>query len=366
MKYSYLFTLTILLQGLCLPAQIIITPLHSNLDVFLLDQSLEVNLLNPTSRELSGRLEMSIETTHHQPIIKVSSLPMALAAGSSLSAAQIPWQASRLDLGHNQIAALLRQSKQLPSGAYIFCYRFIENTSNSVLGLHCQESNTSFFQPPELLSPYHGETIDIPFPVLSWQPPLPLSLGHISYDLKVVEQMSHQSIRQAMASNPAVLFRKGLVQPFLVYPSDALALEEGKSYIWQATAYYQNREIGQTSVWVFHYKPPLENAVAPTTEASYRFVKNQSDGTHYLSDNTLRLAFDNRHYHNSLSYQIVAVNDNKRAINSLPEIALKPGLNKLDIPIENLGLLDGERYLLSIEEDNETKVLEFIYSLSQQ
>ncbi len=122
----------------------------------------------------------------------------------------------------------------IPEGDYELCVRAL-----SPRGLQLTEACAAFTtvlpDAPELLYPGSGAAVSAPQPTFQWTPvSVPPSLGTL-YRLTVVERYEHQTPATALRSNVPV--HEAEVQtPVLVYPADAIPLEDGKEYVWQVAA----------------------------------------------------------------------------------------------------------------------------------
>jgi len=119
-------------------------------------------------------------------------------------------------------------------------------------------------QSPMLLSPADGDSLQSSYPVFSWLSP-PLN-GGSSFTFRLVEQLPHQSPSVALLSNPVLHERTGLRSMTYLYPIDAPALLENRSYAWQVIRLEQGQDEGEpalSSPFSFHRKSPVENESPP-------------------------------------------------------------------------------------------------------
>lgn len=222
-----------------------------------------------------------------------------------------------------------------------------------------QVSDGSLRQPPELLSPYHKETVKVSRPLLTWKAPLPLLGNQVRYSLKLVEVRKGQSLVQAIGNNVPIIQNRSVDRTFLPYPVGIQGLEVGKTYAWQVLAYAGGRYLGQTDIWQFVYS--IEKSVVMPPVVSYPFVKQKIEDTEYIVNDTISFAYDNRFNEQNLNYEIF---ENNQKINAIPAVPLSLGINKVKLVVANLQ--DGRHYTLIIRDRaNERYYLPFIYQETQ-
>lgn len=358
-KYWVLFF--IILFSTFAKAQVLIVPSFQNSELFFFDHLFQVNLINSTNQSIQGVLEIDVENRNQERVVKVSSPLIMLQAGALLNSAQLPWNSS-IEFGQNQLIASFSETGRFPYGSYIFCYRFIA-VDGTTLGVNCQEKAVNVTGQPELISPYDKEIIRTPMPLLTWKPPLPLVSTNITYHLRLCHMEAGQSIAEALRINYPLIERRSVREPFMVYPTDALPLEEGESYVWQIRAFYDGLELGETEIWQFTYQLPNSKRETEEVVESYRLVKNKLDGVPYIATDILHFAYDNRRSEAVLNYKIYPQNNVKNSVKNLPRITLKSGLNKIDIEGAKLNRLEADqRYVLKIKDENGSNYyFNFIY-----
>lgn len=276
-------------------AQVTIIPVHQNSEIFLFDQLFQVNVLNVSGITQTGFLEISIEDRSRSTVATVRSAPMNLSQGAMRNGGNISWQ-NNARFGNNIASGIISETGKIPIGEYVICYRFLGTNTQTVLGVNCQEKAVKPFGVPELISPHNRETIKTKLPLLTWRPPLPSYNFNVEYSLKLTERKQGQSMNEALLKNFPLVQQNRLSKTALLYPSSALPLEVGKTYVWQVSASYENMEIGQTDIWQFTYGA---TAVArqQTTTTTYATLKRKLDGSFYLNteDGFLRFQIQERY-----------------------------------------------------------------------
>ena len=353
-KLSIITSLLFFMSSQLCNGQVLIRPTALNNPFFKLEQLFKMQLVNTTNEPVQGIVEVRLEDNFSSSILQIQSWPVTLQKGQSLNAAQIEWKGG-LDLANQQFAGTLSQTGQLPSGQYVYCYRFVDSTNGRTLGSHCQESALLNYQPPSLIYPQNEQTIPNSFPVLSWRPPLPLFGDDLNYTLRLVELEEGQSTADAIYSNLPLLEKYGLKRMSLVYPVTAIPLEKGQRYAWQVQAFWQETKVGETAVWEFTLDDPVRLETPPRTEA-YRMLKRQMDPSVYLFSGNIHFAYKNLAGEKELNYQVYPMNDSNKKIADLPKIELVSGLNQIDIEIgKQLKLKKDQAYVLEVTDQKKRK-----------
>lgn len=110
------------------------------------------------------------------------------------------------------------------------------------------------FWPPMLLTPYDEDTIETPYPLLTWTPAYFAANGQqILYTLNMVELNANQNPYMGITSNPSHFTQADLPGTVLPYPSSAMPIELGKRYAWQVAATVNSQPVVYSQVWSFVY-----------------------------------------------------------------------------------------------------------------
>jgi len=349
------------LSPLSIFSQVVISPKLSNTSVFNLNQLLNVQLINVGVESVRGIVDVQIEDQSTQTIFQIQSLPFELLHGQTLDASQINWE-GRLQFGEKELSRMLAQSGRLPTNQYVYCYRFLDIQVGRVLGSFCQEQTYQNFQLPQLAFPSNNATLQNPFPLLSWYPPMPISGIDLTYSLRLVEIVNGLSPQEAINRQIPLLEKhnlKGLTHP---YPVTAIPLKKDKIYAWQVVAYSAGIELGRTDVWQFTLTTPELIVEEPASEA-YRFAKKELNGSYHVFKDQLLLAYKNHLSETELRYVIYPINNKQKKLKNLPTLKLSSGVNTLEIDPKKLKMKKGERYILEIEDSrNQRYFLEFQFN----
>lgn len=136
---------------------------------------------------------------------------------------------------NSDFAKLAIRTGVLPEGDFQLCARVLDQ-NNNLLTESCGSFSISLPEPPQLIYPATGTAVMSPQPVFQWTP---LSVSPdvgLTYRIRIVEKLPQQTPQTAIASNIPVYDGQVTGTPMLVYPLDALPLEQGKEYVWQVEA----------------------------------------------------------------------------------------------------------------------------------
>jgi hypothetical protein len=123
----------------------------------------------------------------------------------------------------------------IPEDRYELTVRILSLTG-AELARSTQTFTIALPDPPRLIFPLNGSTIATAQPNFQWMPvTAPPGMGLI-YRIRVVEVLDRQTIDVALAANRPNLEQTIAGAASLLYPVDALELEEGKRYAWRVDA----------------------------------------------------------------------------------------------------------------------------------
>ncbi|MCG8331788.1 MAG: hypothetical protein MI974_29145 [Chitinophagales bacterium] len=347
-------------------AQIVITPLYQNAEVFVADHLIQVNMINVTPDPIVGHLEIQISGPDQQLVGQINSFEIGLQPGIVLNGNRINWEAG-FTFGNSAFASAFRNTGKLPFGEFTICYRFIDKGNGNTLGLNCQEKNIKVAGLPKLVTPFDQSVLDNIHPLLSWLPPLPLTGSELTYSIVLAEIKKGQSPAEAVSFNIPLLSLDNIKQTSLRYPASGQLLQEKSEYAWQITAYWNNIEIGKTEIWRFSFKPLKNNEISRAPEDFNHFFGLTQNalargGYHVRKDAVLPLLYNNRGLENVLNYTIREVGSDGEYLTNLPEILMVPGINHIELDLDGVGgLAYDKRYLLhAVDAKGADYYLEFI------
>jgi hypothetical protein len=339
--HQYLKTIYALqLMWLCICpmfGQLNVIPTSSGvMNQFTLEDLFRINVINTSGTTLSGKLKASIMTVDQQMVAEVYSQPLRLEIGKIIAGRQITWQRA-LQYGKSKVSSQLQLNGQLTTGDYAVCYQFISDQGNVTNSNYCFEKEIRPFSQFNLISPYDQETVNLPNPILNWQPLRTFArLNGINYSLKLVKLVDqNQAPERAIVINPPTIQLANLSINSLVYPPAALPLVDGATYVWQVTAYQGKAEIGKTQIWEFTYQAPKKEKQEPI-EYAYTYASTTASGHYTLTKGgNISLAYDNHYGLSNLNYDIQVEGEQNLKLKH-PEVKLRQGLNLINLPIEQI------------------------------
>jgi hypothetical protein len=150
----------------------------------------------------------------------------------------------------------------------------------------------------------------------------------------------------------------GLSKSFLQYPADAMPLHEDSTYAWQVAASYGGQSLGVTDISSFSVR---KNENKKTADINYPVASKVSKERFYLTQGVFYFAYDNETNEKTLSYSIVSMDKSMHKFKELPQINLRPGINRIQVDLQQSGnLKSGTYYYLEIT-DKKQQVYKLMY-----
>jgi hypothetical protein len=175
----------------------------------------------------------------------------------------------------------------------------------------------------------------------------------------------------AIEQNFPVLSRNRLFSTSLMYPSDAIKLQYGKTYAWQVVASINNNVIGATEVWTFRLEQEkiAEKSASSSPIPPYRTLQLIPGSGYNIANDEIKFLYDNRYgrpglrygapptvHTDSVYFQIFPVGTPHSALNSMTVKTLQLGVNKIVVDLQSMsGIIDDEYYVLVLTEPNGKK-----------
>jgi hypothetical protein len=159
-----------------------------------------------------------------------------------------------------KIESKMQASNRIPDDDYDICCDLLEQPSQQVLSTSCSQFSIRAASAPMLIAPTDGETIMLQYPIFQWMPSRTTNRIEARYSLTVRPLRDSQTPIQSMTSGTVTVFKKtGISQPNLQMTTDAIELEDGKSYVWQVQAFDRSQKPlgendGRSEVFVFTYR----------------------------------------------------------------------------------------------------------------
>lgn len=250
----------------------------------------------------------------------------------------------------------------LSAGNYVACYSLmvIGDKVGNQPGEDCIPFVIEPVSPPLLNTPANKSVLESRLPQFTWLPPAPVSLfTDLNYEMILTEQHPGQSPEEAIQQNIPVYRAPRLKNMYVNYPAGAVALDTTKQYAWTVTARNGSLYAAQTEVWTFRIKGVQNNT--QVTNGAYVQLKKELDGV-VINCNYLRCAYNNETADSTVKYELIALENDNRIAGS-GSLAVKRGDNRLDVPLNKMGLSNSKSYLFRLRNArNEYWQLKFIYT----
>jgi hypothetical protein len=311
---------------------------------FFIDDLWKTTLINTSTSPINAYVKFEIRNTATNDVLNVTTQAITLITGAnrinSSEGVSAKWV-----YANTETAIILQSTGKLPYGRYTYAVQVFAASTNKPLGSASNEIDVDPMLPPELSSPHNEDTITVKYPLLTWIPPRPIIGLSIVYSLRLVALQPNQSSAEGLLQNTPLVNLDNLSSTYTTYPATAEELKSGITYAWQVGASYEGYSLGTTEIWTFTVKPPPP---PPADDIIYPVAAKTSDGHFYVTKGIIRFAYINKANDKKLSYVIRRL-AKKKNLESLPELDIKAGANKLEIDLRhNTGLKEKEYYDLQI------------------
>ncbi|MFT3827196.1 MAG: hypothetical protein QM731_24935 [Chitinophagaceae bacterium] len=316
-------------------------------------------VINATGKTISGQVLITVkEATKKIPVVTIRTAATTFVTGTSSFPKNI-FAGSQFMFSGNSYGSIASQTRNFPPGQYVFCYALLNSDKTSQDDFeNCFDAEISPLVPLTLISPGDRDKICQKRPPLSWQPPIPFNAS-MRFRLLLTEKKAGESVENLLVNSPLILL-DNITSTTISYPSNYPDLQEGKTYCWQVIAYQQGVVMSRSEIWEFTVQCTEPSKPAPFD--SYRELKSLVNGNYYIANRILKFSFQNPYNVKKLIYEIRDLSNGMKKIKDLPEVAIVPGLNKIDIDLVDLGLNPGGHYILKVYPFNEQPVeVRFVY-----
>jgi hypothetical protein len=160
------------------------------------------------------------------------------------------------------VLSKVQASNRIPDDHYDICCDVIELPSERTIANNCAAFDIRSASPPMLISPPDGEVVMTKYPFFQWMPSRTTNKIEARYTVTVRPLRDFQTPEQSLASGTVKIFDKAdLTIPNAQMTSEALELEDGKTYVWQVQARDRARHPlgendGKSEVFKFTYMTP--------------------------------------------------------------------------------------------------------------
>jgi hypothetical protein len=213
------------------------------LDQFTVNDLYNAQIINNSGKSLKVFLKGSVTDDAKGLLFEGRSAVFTLEAGFNGLPAFSLLEPVKISYSNKQAESYVLRTGTIPPGTYFICLRVIDASTQEELADDCIQTEMLSPMPPELILPVNESTVVEVFPIFSWMPPAPQPVkAMIIFMIRIVELLPHQTVAQALASNPAWYLNNQVTATTFQYPPDARPLEKGKRYAWQVTAFTQTGE----------------------------------------------------------------------------------------------------------------------------
>ncbi len=213
------------------------------IDQFTVNDLYNAQVINNSGKDLQIFLKGIVTEETKGLLFDGHSAVFTLKAGFNGLPAFSQLEPVSTNYSNKKVESYVLRTGTVPPGEYTICIYVIDATTQEELGEDCIQTELLAPMPPELIYPEDESQVEEMLLLFSWAPPAPVSITmKIIYKIRIVELLPHQTVDQALASNPAWYQNNQVSGTTFQYPANARPLETGKTYAWQVTAYTQTGE----------------------------------------------------------------------------------------------------------------------------
>ncbi len=203
-------------------------------------------------------ITLLVKTSDGRQVISGSSSPTVLLHGPNVlnNTSLLHGNLKYYDSGiKNQII----QTGRIPEGTYSACVSIASINGVSLVSNDCRDFTIVYPDPPQLVYPLDGDSVNTNYPILQWTPVQVPIQYRVHYVMTMVQLLPGQIPSQALAADVPQYTNGNLTNTALQYPISALPLVAGDTYVWQVQALDQNgfspaSNNGKSQIWTFTYR----------------------------------------------------------------------------------------------------------------
>ena len=184
--------------------------------------------------------------------------PILIPGGQTVlnNTSMVSWSSLKYD---KSLESQIVQTGRLPEGEYKACVEVKDLSGNTLIAQLCGDFTIVYPDPPYLVAPANGDTVQTQYPVFQWMPCQVPAQYQLHYVLRIVEVLPGQIPEQALVANVPQYENSNILTTNFQYPIDALQLQAGKNYAWQVQALDQYglppaANNGKSQIWSFVYR----------------------------------------------------------------------------------------------------------------
>jgi hypothetical protein len=352
MKDNILFFLSMLILP-ALHAQVVITPQLPPGGLTMKSQLWNLSVVNTGNQTIQVQIELSmINAANNQPVMtattRILDAPKGMKQLRAAEAAPVTYNILNSDFHLDGSAEGF-----LPVGTFQLCYSVIRidlETSERVAE-DCETVVIEPVSPPQLVNPPDSGETELVRPLFNWLPPSPYQLfTNLIYDFKLVEVQDLQTGAEAVQENMPLHAQGNLNTTSLQFPPSLPALDTGKLYAWQITAWSGGAEVARSEVWTFHVKPAKPDARGGGL-GYYVRLKPENEAGFTLCYGMLRYEYLNEVNDKQVSFKVYDISQAGRKEvpmdSAFIDVRFGDNLEQLDFS-RTSGLTENHVYLLEL------------------
>ncbi len=354
MKYSNIVhfhkVFTVVIFTLCVPAagqsQLLVNLTYNNPYELKVNDLYTLQITNSGGRE---NMKMLIDVTAQGLVYHSETSPFLCDAGSS-NYTYNSFQIKQSSYSNASTYEITKNTGLFPAGDYYICYKLINLTTNEEVQ-NCINYEVTPITPILLLNPSQDNIISTLYPQLMWLAPTPALASNVPYTLRIVERQGKQSCYEAIKRNYEVLKQTDITQTSLIYPMNAMPLENYKTYCWQVITPI-NRKV-DSEVWGFTVKLDSADEDAKVVFFdNYVIPKNAPNTSSINIKDQIRIQLEEDFPVKRLLYDVLNM-DQKVVISNDQSLVKNEGGNKFTIDLQQSELLKNRSYYtMKISGDN--------------
>ncbi len=218
-----------------------------------------LTVVNNTISPQEVIITLLVKTSDGRQVISGSSSPTVLLHGPNVlnNTSLLHGNLKYYDSGiKNQII----QTGRIPEGTYSACVSIASINGVSLVSNDCRDFTIVYPDPPQLVYPLDGDSVNTNYPILQWTPVQVPIQYRVHYVMTMVQLLPGQIPSQALAADVPQYTNGNLTNTALQYPISALPLVAGDTYVWQVQALDQNgfspaSNNGKSQIFTFKYQP---------------------------------------------------------------------------------------------------------------
>ena len=218
-----------------------------------------VELSSNAPQEYEIVLQARISGSRYGQVAEGRSMPIRIPAGEQFLTIHSPDMVDWGSVSYNHVLeSQIIQTGRIPEDEYELCITALHFPDDIPLAEDCQPFTVLLPEPPSLILPEDGASLSEATPLFQWTAAQWIPGKPLQFLLRIVPQQPGQTPQEALFGNAPQLEISLANLDFLVYPPDALPLEEAQWYVWQVQAldeagYPVGENDGRSEIWRFRY-----------------------------------------------------------------------------------------------------------------